>query len=589
MNNVKTVHRCKYAISKPAIIVIVVVLIALIAVAAFLATGPAPQTVTTPPTTPTPTTVTTPTPTPTPTTVTTPTPPKERLLRVSFANVPYMDPAVGSDEASSAYFINVYDTLVYPTKEGTVKPHVAERWEVSPDGLTWKFYLRKGIKFHSGRELKAEDVVFSLKRMIVIGEGYGYLFKPYVDLEKTRALDDYTVQIVLTKPFGPFLITLIRLYIVDSELVKKNLAEGPYGEMKDYGKTWLMKGEMDAGSGPYKLHEYKRGESVTLVKFDNYWGETAPNAPTKVIMYGFTEPTTIRTMIEKRQLEITDQWQPLENYEAMAKIPGVKIAKIPQALTFYIMLHTKKPPTDDIHVRKAIALAFDYESAIKDIMPYEKRASGPVTSILPGAHPGLKPIERNIEAAKEELKKSKYWGELDKYPIEYWWIAEVPWEERVALLFKVNMEEIGLKVNVVKVPWLSVVEGMTKMDTTPNAVSIFVMAHYAEAGSLLSSRYHSHSTGTWEQGEWLMDPEIDAMIEDALGTIDYNQRIQKYYKIQEKIIELYPSLYLYEHVVLRAYQADYIDYPAARGEIIPIAEYEMDFRWFQVFPEKMPK
>ncbi|MCF8884552.1 MAG: ABC transporter substrate-binding protein [Aigarchaeota archaeon] len=575
-------------------VVVVVVIVAIASAAYFMAAPPTPTTptiVTPTPVTPTPTTVVT-TPTPTPTTpVTTPTttPVKERLLRVSFANVPYMDPAVGSDEASSVYFINVYDTLVYPTKEGTVKPHVAERWEVSEDGLTWTFYLRKGVKFHSGRELTAEDVVFSLRRMIIIGEGYGYLFKPYVDLEKTRALDKYTVQIVLKNPFGPFLITLVRLYIVDSELVKQHIAEGPYGEMGDYGKTWLMSGERDAGSGPYKLHEYKRGESVTLVKFDDYWGETAPNAPTKVIMYGFTEPTTIRTMIEKRQLEVTDQWQPLENYEAMSKIPGVKIAQIPQAMIFYIMLHTKKPPTDDIHVRKAIALAFDYDTAIKDIMPYERRPAGPVPSMLPGADPTLKPIERNIQAAIEELKKSKYWGELDKYPIEYWWIAEVPWEERVALLFKANMEEIGLKVNVVKVPWLSVVEGMTKMETTPNAVSIFVVAHYAEAGSILSSRYHSHATGTWEQGEWLMDPEIDAMIEDALGTVDFNQRMQKYYEIQRRIVELYPSLYVYEHVVLRAYQADYVDYPAARGEVIPIAEYELDFRWFQVFPEKIPK
>ncbi len=369
---------------------------------------------------------------------------RERLLRVSFANVPYMDPAVGSDEASSVYFLNVYDTLVYPNKDGTVRPHVAEKWEVSGDGMTWTFTLRQGVKFHSGRELKAEDVVFSLRRMITIGEGYGYLFKPYVDLERTRAINDRTVQIVLTKPFGPFLITLVRLYIVDSELVKQHIAEGTYGEMGDYGKNWLMAGEQDAGSGPYMLLEQKRGESVTLVKFDGYWGDTAPNSPTKVIMYGFTEPTTIRTMMEKRELEITDQWQPLENYDAMDKIPGVEIAKVPSAMIFYIMLHTRKPPTDDVHVRRAIALAFDYETAIKDIMPFEKRPTGPVPSMLPGSDPSRKPVERNIEAAKEELKKSKYWGQLDQYPIEFWWIAEVPWEERVALLFKLNMEELGL-------------------------------------------------------------------------------------------------------------------------------------------------
>jgi peptide/nickel transport system substrate-binding protein len=86
-----------------------------------------------------------------------------------------------------------------------------------------------------------------------------------------------------------------------------------------------------------------------------------------------------------------------------------------------------------------------------------------------------------------------------------------------------------------------------------------------------------------------MNPEIDSLIEDALATVDYNKRMQKYYEVQRKIVELYPSLYVYEHVVLRAYQSPYVDYPAARGEIIPIAEYELDFRWFQVYPEKIPK
>jgi len=85
-----------------------------------------------------------------------------------------------------------------------------------------------------------------------------------------------------------------------------------------------------------------------------------------------------------------------------------------------------------------------------------------------------------------------------------------------------------------------------------------------------------------ESGDRLID-------RGRLATVDYNKRLQKYYEVQRKIVELYPSVYVYEHVVLRAYQSAYVDYPAARGEIIPIAEYELDFRWFQVYPEKIPK
>jgi len=115
----------------------------------------------------------------------------------------------------------------------------------------------------------------------------------------------------------------------------------------------------------------------------------------------------------------------------------------------------------------------------------------------------------DLTKAKEELQKSKYWPDIkdnpDKYALDFHWIAEVPAEEKVAILFAQNMEEIGLEVNVVKVPWLSVVKEMTNMSTSPHLVSVFVAAHYPEAGSLLESRYHSKSADTWEQNEWLLN------------------------------------------------------------------------------------
>jgi len=565
-----------------AVIIAVIIVIAGVIAALLYTIPPAQsptQTVSPPPITPT---------TPLAPAFTTPVPTTfEKLLRVSFANVPYLDPAVGSDEASTVYLLNVYDTLVYPLPNGSIIPHLASKWDVSPDGLVWTFYLRQGVKFHSGRELTAYDVDFSLKRLITIGEGYAYLLAPYVDLNNTKVIDKYTIQIALKKPYALFLQALVRLYIVDSELVKAHIKKpGPYGEMGDYGKDWLMSGEKDAGSGPYMLVKYVRGESVTLARFKDYWGQVAPNAPDTVVMLGTTEPTTIRTLIARRELEISDQWQPLENYDAMSKIRGVEIAKIPTAYEFYLMIHTRKPPTDDIHVRKALSYVFDYDTAIKDINPYERRACGPVPSTLIGYNKELGCITRNVTLAMEELKKSKYYGQLDKYPIEFWWIAEVPWEERVALLFKQNAEEIGLKVNVVKKPWLSVVEALSKPETSPNIVSIFVASDFLEAGGMLANRYHSKVAGTWQQNEWLLNSTIDRMIEDALSTLDLQSRLEKYYEIQKIIFEMYPSIYLYEHTILRAYQAYYVDFPAARGNVAPLLGYDLEFRWIQVYPEK---
>ncbi len=515
-----------------------------------------------------------------------PAPPKEvrRELRATEAWPTYIDPAVGSDFSSSSSFVNLYDSLVYPTPTGDVIPHLAERWEASKDGMTWTFYLRKGVKFHDGSELTAEDVAFSMDRIMAIGEGYGYLFAGRI--KKTEAVDKYTVRFHMTGPYGPFLTTLVRLYILNKNQVMANAKPvGPYGKFGDYGKEWLLTN--DAGSGAYKVKEMRLEEYLLMEKFDGYWGEFKPNAPDLAKLIGTTEPVTIRTMMARRELEISDQWQTVEALRSLDAIEGVDIATMYLGTMFYYMIHTKKPPTDDANFRKAMAWAMDYKTVREKLFPGAREARGPIPVGFPGHLPEFTRYERNLDKAREHLRLSKYYNKLDQYPVELHWIAEVPDEEKVALLFMSNMADIGIKVNIVKVPWLGVVEEMTNIDTSPNIVTVFVAPHYAEAGSLLESRYHSRSAATWEQNEWLLDPEIDGMIEKAISTIDREARFKLYRDIQKKIDEICPSLYMFEQAQKHAYQAYYIEWPAIKKENkIPVMGYDFDGRFIQVFPEK---
>jgi len=510
-----------------------------------------------------------------------PAPAKE--LRVTFAWPTYIDPAVGSDFSSSSTFVNLYDSLVYPTPSGDAIPHVAERWEASADGLTWTFYLRKGVRFHDGSELTAEDVAFSMDRTITIGEGYGYLYAGRI--KRSEVVNPYTVRFHMTAPYGPFLTTLVRLYLLNKEQVMANAKpDGPYGEFGDYGKEWLL--THDAGSGAYKVKEMRLEEYLLMEKFDDYWGEFALNAPDEVKFIGTTEPVTIRTMMSRKELEISDQWQTVEALKSLDALEGVDIVTMYLGTMFYYMIHTKKPPTDDVHFRKAMAWAMDYQTVVEKLFPGSRTAQGPVAPGFPGHDPGFTKYERNLEKARAELKQSKYYNKLDQYPVEVHWISEVPDEEKVALLFMSNMEDIGIKANIVKVPWLSVVEEMSNIDESPNIVTVFVAPHYAEAGSILESRYHSNSAATWEQNEWLLNPQIDGMIEKAISTIDRDERYKIYRDIQQMIDKICPSLYLFEQAQKHAYQASYIDWPSVRGEKIPVMGYDFDARFIQVYPEK---
>ncbi|MCR4429274.1 MAG: ABC transporter substrate-binding protein [Caldiserica bacterium] len=538
---------------------------------------------------------TTPTPSPSPSPTTsspspTPTPTEElvKVVRHTDSWPCYIDPAVGSDYVASISLCNLYDSLVFPNPDGSVKPWLAKSWTVSDDGLTYTFELQQGVKFHNGDELTAEDVVFSLDRIMAIGEGYGYLFT--ANVKEAKALDKYKVEFTLKQPFGPFLGALVRLYILNKKQVMANIQkDGPYGEFGDYGKGWLV--THDAGSGPYMVKDMKTEEYLLMEKFDDYWaGWENKDAPQYAKEIGTTEAITVRTLISRGELEVTDQWQTSENLDAIDKLPNVDVCGFFEGSVLNIMMNTKKPPTDDIHFRKALAYCIDYQQIIEKVFP-GSRASTAIPASVPGYNPDLKPYSLDLAKAEEELKQSKYYGQLDQYPFELHWVSEVPDEEKIALMVQANAAKLGIKVNVVKVPWASTVDNLAKPETTPNGVIIFVSAHYAEAGSLLESRYHSKSTGTWEQGEWLQDPEIDAMIEDAIATVDQKERFQKYYEIQEKIYDLCPTIWVLEQSVKQAYRTDYVYFPAAeamkKGEPVnPVMGYNFYYRDFKVFPEK---
>jgi len=500
-----------------------------------------------------------------------------------------IDPAVGKSYSDAIVLCNLYDTLVFPNPDGSVDPWLAKDWEISEDGLTYTFELVPGIKFHNGDELTADDVVFSMERLATIGEGFGYLFETSV--EGGKVLEKYKFQFKLKQPFGPFLGSLVRLYILNKDQVMENIQkEGSYGEFGDYAKSWLA--FHDAGSGPYKIKDKIPGEHILMEKFDDFWaGWENKDAPQYVKQIATTEPVTVRALMSRGQLELTDNWQSRENIVAMEKLSNTELSTFFEGSLMNIMLHTKKPPTDDIHFRKALAYCIDYQQIIDKIFP-GSRLTGPVAPSTPGYNPDLVGIYKlDLEKAQEEIKKSPYYGKLDQYPIEIHWPSSSADREQICLMIQSNAAKIGIKVEIIKTPWISMINNMTKMESSPHASVVTVSPHYAEAGSVLQARYHSSSCGTWEEGEWLQDPEIDAMIEDALSTIDQKERFQKYYLIQEKIVEICPTLWLLEGAIRQIYRVDYVVYPAAeatkKGEACnPVKGYNQYYRDFKVTPEK---
>jgi len=507
----------------------------------------------------------------------------ERILRAACDGDCKIDPAIGGTGYNAVLpLFNLYDPLVFPDTNGLPTPHIAESWEASSDSTLWTFYLRQGVKFHDGSELTAEDVKFSMDRLKAIGEGSAYLFEI---VESTEILDKYTVSFHLKNTFAPFLSTLYSFVIVSKDIVLDNTKEGPYGSLGDYGKGYLQFN--DAGSGPYMVKEFPYAEYLLMEKNPNYFLPIDSNCPDEYKLVFTIEPVTIRSLMSKRELEISDIGQSTETLLALGNTEGINIAKNYSSGGVWVYaMNTKTPPTDDIHFRKAMAWAVDYQTTVDKIFVDTIQARGPVSHETPGFDPTVFQYYRDLDNAIEELQQSKYYDKLDEYPVTLHYCAEDKDEAKMALLFVSNMADIGIKVEVTATPWVVLTEECSSLESSPNITNFYATAPYPDAGAVLQLRYSSSTAKNWEQNEWLLDSTFDKMIVDALSTPDDDERYEQYGKLQHYIVDLCPTIFLADVVIRRAYQANYIDWPLVRDEAPPVEGYDTIGRFLKVYPEK---
>jgi len=492
-----------------------------------------------------------------------------------------IDPAYAYCFSDLQSVVNLYSPLVYPKPEGGVEPHVAQNWERSEDGLTWTFHLRPGVRFSDGSELEAEDVKFSMERLLAIGAGFSYLFKEKI--QDIEILDKYTVRFHLSQPYGPFLAALIKFYIMNKDQVMEHTKyPGKYGDFGDYGEEWV--GTHSAGSGPYMVKEFIVTDYLLMERNPYYSFYIAPHAPELVQIIGNIEPATVQTMMRRRDLEISDFWQPIESFDILDSIPYVDIVSFPVARAGFFEINAAKPPTDDVHFRKAICWAFDYETAL-GLFPGSVQPRGPVPHIVPGWNPNTFQYHRDLGRAREELAQSKYADQLDQYPVEIeYWMPNAN-NERLALLLQANLAEIGIKSFLSPEPVARALDRAASKETTPHIMFFEIACEYPEAGAILDLHLHSRNQGRYENTHWLEDPELDTLIDRALATVDDEERFRLYYEIQERAVDLALDINIYDRYERHAVQTYYVDWPQSRNPF-PATGYNLDARFIEVYPEK---
>jgi peptide/nickel transport system substrate-binding protein len=269
-------------------------------------------------------------------------------------------------------------------------------------------------------------------------------------------------------------------------------------------------------------------------------------------------------LMRRGELDVLSQWASPETKRSAAQVKGATVVGESGLAEYFVKLNTKKAPLDDVHCRRAIAFATDYEGLMSqaNITPTirgAKPAKGPLLDGMLGADPALPDYAQDMAKAKAELAQCKY--KPGDHEIEISWIAEVPLEERFALLMQQNWGELGFKAKLTRLPWVSYTQLTTKPETTPHVGQLFYNTRTPDPDGYLYNVYSSNAVGQYAAAEWLQNPEIDALLDKGRSTIDLGQREQIYREIVQKIRDLQPDIFAYQ-IVNTYVKSDRVRIPA---------------------------
>lgn len=447
-----------------------------------------------------------------------------------------IDPAKINDYTEYMAAVNMYEALTTLDGDGNIQPLLAESWEVSDDTLTWTFTLKEGATFQDGTPVEAKDVVWSIERLLAINEGPSYLFSPIMSEGSVTATDARTVQIVLDEVYTPFLTTTPILFVVNSDLAVENAIDAD-----PWAQDYLANASI--GAGAFMLDNWNRGASMTLKAYDGYhlgWDDQGIDEVRFIVT---NEEATVKALAQAGELSMSSDAQAQETYAAIGALEDYNILEYPTATNFYFKLNNQRPPTDDVNIRRALALATDYDTIREFLLPGEPLA-GPMPPVFADAFPDdVLPAEFDLDAARALVEQSAYAGQ-GPIDIEMMYVAGLAFEEEIALLQKSILDTIGFNTILRPEPWNRMTELAANVDTTPGMTQVFYGATYPSPDSYFFNQSHSDAAGTWQSMDWVMSDDVDALIDEARSTADVERQNAIYGELQRMLVADQSSVYV---------------------------------------------
>ena len=256
-----------------------------------------------------------------------------------------LDPRVGNDMLAFTVMSQVYDTLVIQRSDNTLIPGLATRWDISPDGTEYTFYLREGVRFHNGDIMTADDVVFSFERSMASP----VTVRITGTIDRVEKIDDLTVKVTLQFPYGPFLACTAQV----------NLAVVSKRAVEEMGNDTFARNPV--GTGPYRFIEWRPGDRMIMEAFTDYWRE---EARIKHITYRIiTDSTTATIALERGEIDML-LVVPASEREHVLRNQNLFFDETPSGATWFIAFNLAEGIFTNPLLREAVSYAVNREDII---------------------------------------------------------------------------------------------------------------------------------------------------------------------------------------------------------------------------------
>ena len=432
-----------------------------------------------------------------------------------------LDPHFVNDGFSLRISKILFSRLVENDENMKIIPGLAKTWK-NINGTTWEFQLKEGVKFHSGKELTAEDVKFSFERMMN-SPRISFILPPIKNIE---IIDKYKFRIITIRPFGPLISQLTHpaLAILNKDQINNNFEE------------FIANPD---GTGPYKFLSWNRGEKILLKKNENYFGKI-PYFETILIKI-VPEAMNRTIMLETGEADIAIAISPIDE-KIIEKNMDLNLLKRVSISYTYIGLNMKKDIFKDKKLREAINYSIDREGIIDTVLNGDgQEADSPIATEVFGYSSKIKTYKYNIEKSKSLLNSIK------NIPTLSLAVMSGGIEPQIAEVIQSNLKEIGINVQI------EVLEPAAYWERTGlGQYDMFIGSWAAATGDAdygLYPTHHSSNFGVAGNRTFYKNEQVDKLLTQGRETIDEEKRKQIYEKIQKMIVDDSTEIMLYYKVL----------------------------------------